>query len=346
MRASCARATIAPSSTSGRGAEPRAGGGLRPAVAATAALFAFMRSYTGKPMRDCAGPLRRPAHGNRHGPHLRAHLGGRHCLRRGGRRAARADLPGLPHGGAAVRPDRLYRRRARRSRRHGRSADCRADRRRRKSSAPTPSARRGRRCSTSCSSSPSSSCGRRASSASAARSRSVAEDLRARDRLLRRRRPGAARRGRRVSSSTRWCSSSSGDAPRRMEHRRRLRRADLARPFRVLRPGGLCGRALRRALEHLAVGTASRSERPMTAAGTIIGFLMNRLRGPYFVIATIAVSQVLLLGAARWRGFTAGSEGIPVPFRPGSGRSASPTSASGSGSSRPCLGCLSDTTDR
>lgn len=53
------------------------------------------------------------------------------------------------------------------------------------------------------------------------------------------------------------------------------------------------------------------------ATGTIIGFLANRLRGPYFVIATIAVSQVLLLGAARWRGFTAGSEGIPVPFRPG-----------------------------
>jgi branched-chain amino acid transport system permease protein len=51
--------------------------------------------------------------------------------------------------------------------------------------------------------------------------------------------------------------------------------------------------------------------------GTIIGFLANRLRGPYFVIATIAVSQVLLLGAARWRGFTAGSEGIPVPFHPG-----------------------------
>jgi branched-chain amino acid transport system permease protein len=53
------------------------------------------------------------------------------------------------------------------------------------------------------------------------------------------------------------------------------------------------------------------------AAGTIIGFLSNRLRGPYFVIATIAVSQILLIGASRWRGFTAGSEGIPVPFRPG-----------------------------
>jgi branched-chain amino acid transport system permease protein len=62
----------------------------------------------------------------------------------------------------------------------------------------------------------------------------------------------------------------------------------------------------------LLIGAAAAS-----AAGTVIGFLSNRLRGPYFVIATIAVSQVLLLGAARWRGFTAGSEGIPVPFRPG-----------------------------
>lgn len=54
-----------------------------------------------------------------------------------------------------------------------------------------------------------------------------------------------------------------------------------------------------------------------TATGFIIGYLSNRLRGPYFVLATIAFSQVLLIGASRWRGFTAGSEGIPVPFRPG-----------------------------
>jgi branched-chain amino acid transport system permease protein len=54
-----------------------------------------------------------------------------------------------------------------------------------------------------------------------------------------------------------------------------------------------------------------------TVAGLVIGYLSNRLRGPYFVLATIAVSQVLLIGASRWRGFTAGSEGIPVPFRPG-----------------------------
>jgi branched-chain amino acid transport system permease protein len=54
-----------------------------------------------------------------------------------------------------------------------------------------------------------------------------------------------------------------------------------------------------------------------TAVGFVIGFLSNRLRGPYFVLATIAFSQVLLIVASRWRGFTAGSEGIPVPFRPG-----------------------------
>jgi branched-chain amino acid transport system permease protein len=54
-----------------------------------------------------------------------------------------------------------------------------------------------------------------------------------------------------------------------------------------------------------------------TAVGLVIGYLSNRLRGPYFVLATIAFSQVLLIGSSRWRGFTSGSEGIPVPFREG-----------------------------
>jgi branched-chain amino acid transport system permease protein len=54
-----------------------------------------------------------------------------------------------------------------------------------------------------------------------------------------------------------------------------------------------------------------------TVVGLVIGYLSNRLRGPYFVLATIAFSQVLLIGSSRWRGFTFGSEGIPVPFRPG-----------------------------
>jgi branched-chain amino acid transport system permease protein len=54
-----------------------------------------------------------------------------------------------------------------------------------------------------------------------------------------------------------------------------------------------------------------------TVIGLVVGYLSNRLRGPYFVLATIAVSQVLLIVGSRWRAFTAGSEGIPVPFRPG-----------------------------
>jgi branched-chain amino acid transport system permease protein len=52
-------------------------------------------------------------------------------------------------------------------------------------------------------------------------------------------------------------------------------------------------------------------------AGFVIGYLSNRLRGPYFALATIAFAQVLLIVASRWRELTHGSEGIPVPFRPG-----------------------------
>ncbi len=52
-------------------------------------------------------------------------------------------------------------------------------------------------------------------------------------------------------------------------------------------------------------------------AGLVIGFLSNRLKGPYFALSTIALSQVLLIAVSRWRGFTAGGEGIPVPYRPG-----------------------------
>jgi branched-chain amino acid transport system permease protein len=62
----------------------------------------------------------------------------------------------------------------------------------------------------------------------------------------------------------------------------------------------------------LAIGASAAA-----ITGVVIGFLSNRLKGPYFVIATIALSQVLLIAASRLKGFTAGSEGIPVPFRPG-----------------------------
>jgi branched-chain amino acid transport system permease protein len=52
-------------------------------------------------------------------------------------------------------------------------------------------------------------------------------------------------------------------------------------------------------------------------AGSVIGFLSNRLKGPYFALSTIAFAEVLKIVASRWRGFTSGSEGVPVPFRPG-----------------------------
>jgi len=52
-------------------------------------------------------------------------------------------------------------------------------------------------------------------------------------------------------------------------------------------------------------------------AGAMIGYLSNRLKGPYFALSTIAFAEVLKIVASRWRGFTAGSEGVPVPFRPG-----------------------------
>ncbi len=52
-------------------------------------------------------------------------------------------------------------------------------------------------------------------------------------------------------------------------------------------------------------------------AGALIGYLSNRLKGPYFALSTIAFAEVLKIVASRWRGFTAGSEGIPVPYRPG-----------------------------
>src|SRR5262249_4141085 len=52
-------------------------------------------------------------------------------------------------------------------------------------------------------------------------------------------------------------------------------------------------------------------------AGAMIGYLLNRLRAPYFALSPIAFAEVLKIVASRWRGFTAGSEGVPVPFRPG-----------------------------
>jgi len=56
-------------------------------------------------------------------------------------------------------------------------------------------------------------------------------------------------------------------------------------------------------------------------AGGLIGYLSNRLKGPYFALSTIAFSQVLLIVVSRWRGFTAGSEDATLVItKPGGGR--------------------------
>ena len=42
----------------------------------------------------------------------------------------------------------------------------------------------------------------------------------------------------------------------------------------------------------------------------VIGSICFRLRGPYFVLASIAVAEILRLAALNWKGLTNGAEGI------------------------------------
>jgi branched-chain amino acid transport system permease protein len=48
----------------------------------------------------------------------------------------------------------------------------------------------------------------------------------------------------------------------------------------------------------------------------IIGYPCFRLKGPFFTLATIAVGEVLMLLAVHFKGLTAGSEGLSIPFNP------------------------------
>jgi branched-chain amino acid transport system permease protein len=48
-----------------------------------------------------------------------------------------------------------------------------------------------------------------------------------------------------------------------------------------------------------------------------LGYLTLRLRGPFFVLVTIAFAEVLRIVAVYWSGLTHGSEGISIPFEPG-----------------------------
>src|SRR2546430_6177313 len=267
---------------------------------------------------DRPGQGRRLAHGDRHGPCLRPHLGGRGHLRGGGRRAPRADLPRLSHGRAPVRAHRLRRRRPGRARRHGGRADRQPDRRR----------RRGRRLVRD-----------RDGVEGSAVPAPVHRDPRDPPRGALR---PARRRGDRHVKGT-WPAvvffSIAALGPVVVSDPFLLDGLILillwgatAAAWNVA--GGYAGQV---SLGHAAFfGLGAYSAALLgtrwglspwigllvgaalaTAFGILIGFLSNRLRGPYFVLATIAFSQVLLIVASRWRGFTAGSEGIPVPFRPG-----------------------------
>lgn len=52
------------------------------------------------------------------------------------------------------------------------------------------------------------------------------------------------------------------------------------------------------------------------ALALVIGFPCFRLKGPFFTLATIAVGEVMLLLAVHFKGLTAGSEGLSIPFTP------------------------------
>ncbi|HYD39565.1 MAG TPA: branched-chain amino acid ABC transporter permease [Anaeromyxobacter sp.] len=50
--------------------------------------------------------------------------------------------------------------------------------------------------------------------------------------------------------------------------------------------------------------------------GVVIGTITFRLRGPYFVLASIAVAEIIRLAALHFRGFTNGAEGFVVAGAP------------------------------
>ena len=53
-----------------------------------------------------------------------------------------------------------------------------------------------------------------------------------------------------------------------------------------------------------------------TSLGVSIGVATLRLRGPFFVLATLAIGEVLRIAAIQWRGLTRGSEGLSIPYEP------------------------------
>src|SRR5213594_3832945 len=302
--------------------QPLAGGGVggRRRADHRAVRLHEVDAHGPRDARHRPGPGRGHADGHRHRPRVPPHLRHRHRVRGRGGRARLAALRGLPAGGAAVRDARVRRGRPRRSRRHGR----------RHGRQPHRGRRRG---------------GRLVRLRRGVERSLLLPALHRRARLPSGRALRAARRRdpRRMTrlAPDRWTAVALFAAAATPLVTRDTFMLDsvilillwgsLSAGWNVA--GGYAGQV---SLGHAAFfGIGAYAAALMSArhlnpwlglaigvglsigAGGLIGYLSNRLKGPYFALSTIAFAEVLKIVASRWRGFTAGSEGVPVPFRPG-----------------------------
>jgi branched-chain amino acid transport system permease protein len=49
------------------------------------------------------------------------------------------------------------------------------------------------------------------------------------------------------------------------------------------------------------------------AFGTVLALICARLRGPFFILSTLAAAEVARIGALNWASFTGGPEGLSIP---------------------------------
>src|SRR5579872_4872926 len=52
------------------------------------------------------------------------------------------------------------------------------------------------------------------------------------------------------------------------------------------------------------------------SAGAILTMICARLRGPFFILSTLAAGEVTRIAALNWRSLTGGSEGLEIPPMP------------------------------
>ena len=103
-----------------------------------------------------------------------------------------------------------------------------------------------------------------------------------------------------------------------LEHRRRLRRPVLGGPRRLLRRRRLHHDDAARAEQVAAVvGDLGGDRRRRCSLSLIIGSITFRLRGPYFVLASISVAEIIRLAALHFKDFTRGAEGFLALRDPG-----------------------------